>query len=90
MDNDGPTDWSANLQCIRQGSNIVPNISETKSPNHGVFLLFHFFRSKYGKFHAKDGPNQQKQEDESVLSNVHNPWFANHVSGVSGAQLRKA
>jgi hypothetical protein len=50
------------------------------------------FFPNYVKIHAKDGSNQQKQEDESsseVASKMHNPWFANHVCGLSGPQLRK-
>ena len=46
-----------------------------------------FCGSKYVQFHAKDGSNQQEQEDESsseVVSEMRNPWFASHVSGLSG------
>ena len=46
-----------------------------------------FCGSKYVQFHAKDGSNQQDQEDESsseVASEMRNPWFASHVSGLSG------
>ena len=59
-----PTDWSADWQCISQGSNIVSNIFETKSPNSAVMccpLIVLIFVVpnviKYVKFHAKDGPN---------------------------------
>ena len=38
-----PTDGSADLQCISQGSSIVSNICKDKFSNHVVFLLFHFF-----------------------------------------------
>ena len=51
-------DW----QCISQGSDIVSNIFETKSPNSAVLLLCYFFFVlniiKYVKFHAKDGPRR--------------------------------
>lgn len=64
-----------------------------QTPNHAVFLLFQLFRSKNVKFHAKDGSNQKRQKDESsseAASEMHNPWLANHVYGLSGAQLQKS
>ena len=42
-EHDGPNDWLADLQCRKEDLNFVLNICETKSPNHAVLLLFHFF-----------------------------------------------
>ena len=91
-EHDGPNDWLADLQCRNEDLNFVLNICETKSPNHAVLLLFHFF-CNYVKCHAKGESKQQKPEAESfaeVVSEKRNPWFENDVYGLAGALLRKA